>query len=60
MGEHTVTFLIIFTLGYLIGGVSALLLLGLTIAARRGDRDSTPSAPVMPAEETIAAWHRKG
>ena len=54
------TFLIIFTLGYLIGGVSAILLLGLMVAARCGEHDSTPSAPRMPAEETIAAWHRKG
>lgn len=50
---------IIFTLGYLLGGVTALILLGLTVAARRGDRDSTPSAPRMPADETVAAWHRK-
>jgi hypothetical protein len=32
------TFLITFTLGYLIGGVSALMILGLTIAARQADR----------------------
>src|SRR5689334_21249309 len=38
LGESTVTFLIIFTLGYLLGGVSALFILGLTVAARRGDR----------------------
>ena len=30
-------FIIIFTLGYLLGGVSALFILGLTVAARRGD-----------------------
>jgi len=51
---------IIFTLGYLLGGVTALILLGLTVAARHGDRGSTPSAPRMPAEETVAAWHHKG
>jgi len=32
-----VSFLIIFTLGYLLGGVSALIILGLTVAARQGD-----------------------
>jgi hypothetical protein len=48
--------LIIFTLGYLLGGVTALLLLGLTVAARRGDRHSTPSAPFVPVEETGASW----
>lgn len=32
------SFLVIFTLGYLIGGVSALLILGLTVAARRSER----------------------
>jgi hypothetical protein len=31
-------FVVIFSLGYFIGGATALLLLGLTIAARRGDR----------------------
>jgi hypothetical protein len=60
MGEHSVTFLIIFTLGYLLGGFTALFLLGLTVAARRGDRGSTPSAPLMRAEETVAAQQREG
>jgi hypothetical protein len=31
------SFVVIFTLGYFIGGASALLILGLTVAARRGD-----------------------
>jgi hypothetical protein len=38
LGEATVPFLIIFTLGYLFGGVSALVILGLTVAARQGER----------------------
>ena len=33
-GDTTVTFIIIFTLGYLVGGASAVFLLGLTVAAR--------------------------
>jgi len=52
--------LIIFTLGYLMGGVTALFILGLTVAARRGDRGDTTSASRMPAKETVATWHRKG
>ncbi len=32
-----VSFVIIFTLAYFLGGFSALLILGLTVAARRGD-----------------------
>jgi hypothetical protein len=36
-----VPFLIIFTVGYLIGGVSALFILGLTLAARQQDRRAT-------------------
>jgi hypothetical protein len=38
IGETAVPFLIIFTLGYLLGGVSALFILGLTVAARQSDR----------------------
>jgi len=52
--------LIIFILGYLMGGVTALFILGLTVAARRGDRGDTASTLRMPAEETVAAWQRKG
>ena len=40
------TFIIIFTLGYLVGGVSAVLLLGLTVAARRGDDGQAAPPPV--------------
>jgi hypothetical protein len=43
-------FLIALTIGYLLGGVSALAILGLTVAARRGD---ATSGPHLPAEETI-------
>ena len=34
------TFVVIFTLGYAIGGVSALLLLSLTVASRNGAREN--------------------
>ncbi len=52
------TFMIIFTFGYLFGGISALTIVGLAVAARRGDRDY--SAPRVPVEETVAAWRNDG
>ena len=52
-------FLITLTLGYLLGGVSALCILGLTVAARRGDRGDATAGPQVPAEETIAAWRNE-
>ena len=45
-GETTVSLLIIFTLGYLLGGVSALFILGLAIAARQGDQGNATPPPV--------------
>jgi len=50
---------VIFTLGYLLGGITALIVLGLTVAARYGDRGRTTSVPHVPPEDTVAAWHRK-
>ena len=44
-------FLITLTLGYFLGGVSALVILGLTVAARRGD---ATTGPHMSADDTIA------
>ena len=49
--------LLTFTFGYVLGGITSLLILGLAVAARRGDRGSMPrSTP----DETVAAWHHKG
>jgi hypothetical protein len=45
-GATIVGFIIIFTLGYLLGGVSALFILGLTVAARQGDRGHATPPPV--------------
>jgi hypothetical protein len=53
-------FLIIFALGYLLGGVSALIILGMTVAAHRGDRDYATTRPHLPTEETVAAWRNEG
>ena len=41
---------ILFTLGYVLGGITALLVLGLTTAARHGDRSQMASTPRVPAE----------
>jgi hypothetical protein len=41
--EHPMSFMIIFALGYAIGGVSALLLIGL---ARAGRSDSAERGPI--------------
>jgi hypothetical protein len=54
------SFMLIFMFGYLFGGVSALTIIGLAVAARRGDRGDMPSAPRVPAEETVAAWRSEG
>ncbi|MEP7188307.1 MAG: hypothetical protein ABI901_03845 [Roseiflexaceae bacterium] len=45
-GETNVAFIIIFTFGYLFGGVSALCILGLAVAARQGDRGHATPPPV--------------
>jgi hypothetical protein len=53
--------LIIFTTGYLLGGLTALVVLGITLAARRGDSGFTSyAAAPAPQEETVAAWRHKG
>jgi hypothetical protein len=49
--------LFIFVIGYLLGGITALIVIALTIAARRGDSGTTISAP---PEETVAAWRSEG
>ena len=35
---NSLSHLIVFTLGYFLGGVTALVVMGLAVAARRGDR----------------------
>jgi hypothetical protein len=54
--EMMMSILITFTFGYVLGGVTALLVLGLAVAARRGDRGA---APRVPDEERVAAWQHK-
>ena len=45
-GEINVAFIIIFSFGYLFGGVSALCILGLAVAARQGDQGHATPPPV--------------
>jgi hypothetical protein len=51
MENTPMAYLITLALGYLLGGVSALVILGLTVAARRGDATAEQH---MPREENIA------
>jgi hypothetical protein len=50
------SYFIIFTLGYLLGGMTALIVLGLTLAARRGDRGSI--RPMGEANRAAQLKHR--
>jgi hypothetical protein len=56
--ETPMSAFIIFTLGYMSGSITALLVLGLMTAARHGDRGQMTSMPRVPAEETVAAWRQ--
>ena len=52
-------YLIVFALGYLLGGVTALVILGLTVAARRGDSGRAEPLGVPHGEESAAAWRER-
>jgi hypothetical protein len=47
---------IIFTAGYFLGGVTALVIMGLAVAARRGDHGQAEPAPIQRGDESAAAW----
>jgi hypothetical protein len=47
---------VVFTLGYFLGGATALVVLGLTVAARNGERDRAAGAP---RREDAGAIQRK-
>jgi hypothetical protein len=51
--------LIIFTLGYFLGGVTALVVLGLAVAARRGDSGHAERARVQRGDESTPAWRER-
>ena len=48
--------MIVFTLGYFLGGVTALLVMGLAVAARRGDSGQSERMPVQVGDESTPAW----
>jgi len=48
---------IVFTLGYFLGGVTALVLLGLAVAARRGDRGWAER--VQRGDESTPVWRER-
>jgi hypothetical protein len=51
--------MIVFTLGYFLGGVTALVVLGLTVAARRGDQGRAERAQVRRGDESTPAWRKR-
>jgi len=55
-GASMVSYIIIFTLGYLLGGMTALIVFSLAVAARRGDNSHISAG--VPAEESVAAWRK--
>jgi hypothetical protein len=51
--------LIVFTLGYFLGGVSSLVIMGMAVAARRGDSGHAEPARLQRGEETTPAWRER-
>jgi hypothetical protein len=51
--------LIVFTLGYFLGGMTALVIMGLAVAARRGDRGQSERPPVQRGDESTPAWRER-
>jgi hypothetical protein len=55
-GEITMIQLVVFTLGYLLGGVTALVILGLTVAACRRDSGNFEPTRIRRRDESTPAW----
>ena len=53
--EKSLSHLIVFTLGYFLGGVTALVVMGLAVAARRGDSGQSERAHVVRGDESTPA-----
>jgi hypothetical protein len=51
--------LIVFTLGYFLGGVTALVVMGLAVAARRGDSGQAERGPIQRGDESTPAWRER-
>ena len=56
---NSLSHLIVFTLGYFLGGVTALVVMGLAVAARRGESGQTERAPVQRGDESTPAWRER-
>jgi len=51
--------LIVFSLGYLLGGVTALVIMALTVAARRRDGGHADPAQVQLGDESATVWRER-
>jgi len=59
VGGNSVSHLIFFTLGYFLGGVTSLVIMGLAVAARRGDGGQADRARVQRGDESTPAWRER-
>ena len=48
--------MIFFTLGYFLGGVTALVVMGLAVAARRGDSGRAEQGRIQRGDDSTPAW----
>ena len=53
------SYVIIFTLGYFLGGVTALVIMGLAVAARRGDSGQAERTRIQHGDENTPAWRER-
>jgi hypothetical protein len=51
--------MIVFTLGYFLGGATSILLLGLAVAARRGDSGQIERIRIQRGDESTPAWRER-
>ena len=51
--------LIVFTLGYLLGGVTALVVMGLAVAARHGESEQAEWTPIQHGDDSTPAWRER-
>ena len=58
-GRESLTQMIFFTLGYFLGGVTALMIMGLAVAARRGDSRRAEQGQIQRGDESTPAWRER-
>jgi hypothetical protein len=51
--------MIVFTLGYFLGGATSMVLLGLALAARRGDSGRADLGRLQRGDESTPAWRER-